>query len=234
MYLIALCDDDVRHAQDILRRVEDHFGDGRQSVELFESSRQLLDRIRQGYKPHIALLDICLPDINGIDLARQINRLLPECQIIFITSFLSFAPDAYDAEHLYFILKEQLDQRLTPALHRAVRSLEGRRGYVFLQRDGSVYPVALRDVLYIERALRKTLVATAEGDYTSRQTPAELAAEDGGFVRCHQSYWVNLSRVQCMEASCFVLENGRRVPISRTYRQQAKERFFHSLVEGAY
>lgn len=230
MFLIALCDDDPLHTQDILDDVDKILGSDRQNTRTFPSSQQLLDHIKRGYQPHIALLDICMPDINGIELAQQINCLLPDCQIIFITSFLTFAPEAYDAAHVYFILKSQLRRRLPLALERAVSVLEAQHAELLLQKEGASFTVAIGDVCYIERVLRKTQVVTEKGVFLSRCTPMELVKERPCFVRCHQSYWVNLSHVECMENNHFLLDNGTRIPISRTYQHNARQQFFRSLV----
>ena len=232
MFLIALCEDEPAHAQDILHGVETFFGDKRREIRTFASSQQLLEQIAQGYQPHIALLDICLPDVNGIDLAQQINHLLPDCQIIFITSFISFAPDAYEADHLYFVLKAQLRQRLGTALQRAVDALRAKYKRLLLRKDGASYMIPLDDILYVERTLRKTEVSTPRDTFVSRQTPAELLSGCDGFIRCHQSYWVNLSHVKCMENNYFVLDTGVLIPISRTYQHDARQQFFRALVIG--
>ena len=68
--------------------------------------------------------------------------------------------------------------------------------------------------------------------FVTQRTPAQLLEESRGFIRCHQSYWVNLSRVRCIRDGAFVMESGGCVPISRTYQHPAREAFFRSLVDG--
>ena len=84
----------------------------------------------------------------------------------------------------------------------------------------------------MERILRRTKLTLLDSteDWTPL-TPAELLNTDGTqqFIRCHQSYWVNFRRIETMENGCFLLPNGLRVPISRTYRSAAREQFFSRL-----
>ena len=84
----------------------------------------------------------------------------------------------------------------------------------------------------MERILRRTKLTLLDSteDWTPL-TPAELLNTDGTqqFIRCHQSYWVNFRRIETMENDCFLLPNGLRVPISRTYRSTAREQFFSRL-----
>lgn len=173
-----------------------------------------------------------MPDSSGIELAQHLHEKLPRCQVIFVSSFLDYATSVYDVEHVYFILKSQMAQRLGPALRRAMDALGAVRADLLLERDGASYRVPVSEVLYAERVLRKTRVVTTRGDFMTQRTPAQLLEESRGFIRCHQSYWVNLSRIRCIRDGAFVMESGGCVPISRTYQHPAREAFFRSLVDG--
>ncbi|EKC47003.1 Response regulator of the LytR/AlgR family, partial [human gut metagenome] len=59
----------------------------------------------------------------GIRLAQSMKHYAPFCQIIFLSSYLSYATEVYETEHIYFILKSQLHQRIGPALHQALTAL---------------------------------------------------------------------------------------------------------------
>lgn len=233
MYQLAICDDDDLHREHTLRCLREIPDAARCDIRTFSDAGTLLAAVAGGScRPHIAMLDICMPDANGIDLARQLHQKVPDCQVIFLSSFLDFAPAVYDVEHVYFILKSQLDQRLAPALKRAMDALDAVHAQLLLERDDAAYRVPVSEVLYLERVLRKTHVVTVRGDFWSPQVPARLVGESRRFVRCHQSYWVNLARVRCLKNGAFILENDAHIPISRTYQREARDAFFRSLVNG--
>ena len=73
--------------------------------------------------------------------------------------------------------------------------------------------------------------ALCASDYDSMpfDKALKLLEESRGFIRCHQSYWVNFRQIETMENDCFLLPGGLRVPISRTYRSTAREQFFSRL-----
>ena len=119
-----------------------------------------------------------------------------------------------------------------PLLRGYMDALGAVRADLLLERDGASYRVPVSEVLYAERVLRKTRVVTTRGDFMTQRTPAQLLEESRGFIRCHQSYWVNLSRIRCIRDGAFVMESGGCVPISRTYQHPAREAFFRSLVDG--
>lgn len=158
------------------------------------------------------------------------EALRPFCQIIFLSSYLSYATEVYETEHIYFILKSQLHQRIGPALHQALTALGDRSVQITAQKDGSTHVIALQDVLYLERNLRKTKVITQQGVFLTQESPETLISGSGHFVRCHQSYWVNLKHVQAIGSNHFTMDSGSGIPISRTYLQEAKQRFLHELI----
>ena len=158
------------------------------------------------------------------------KQYAPLCQIIFLSSYLSYATEVYETEHIYFILKSQLHQRIGPALHQALTALGDRSVQITAQKDGSTHVIALQDVLYLERNLRKTKVITQQGVFLTQESPETLISGFGHFVRCHQSYWVNRKHVQAIGSNHFTMDSGSGIPISRTYLQEAKQRFLHELI----
>lgn len=81
-------------------------------ISCFDSSEALLQAVVSGYAPDIAVLDIQMGEMDGISLAKRLNALTPSCRIIFVTSYLAFATEVYSTEHVYFILKSQIDERI--------------------------------------------------------------------------------------------------------------------------
>ena len=67
-------------------------------------------------------------------------------------------------------------------------------------------------------------------DTRNQESPETLISGSGHFVRCHQSYWVNLKHVQAIGSNHFTMDSGSGIPISRTYLQEAKQRFLHELI----
>ena len=116
------------------------------------------------------------------------------------------------------------------ALRKALGALSTEKTLT-LRRGGSYQRVGLDMVLYLERSLHKMLVHTTDGDLETTQSPQALLAGDvaAEFIRCHQSFWVNCRAIVGMEHETFCLSDGTRVPISRSYRKDAREAFFRLL-----
>lgn len=233
MLNIIVCDDDALHRCEIIKCVQNALGAVRADISDFHAPAQLLQHLREtGFQPHIALLDICMPEQDGISLARDLKEYAPSCQIIFLSSYLSYTTEVYEVEHIYFILKSQLQQRIGAALHRALAALGDSTAQIAVEKDKITRRIALQDVLYLERNLRKTVIYTAQDVFLSQKTPQTICGASVSFTRCHQSYWVNLDHVQAMGDHKFTIDNGASVPISRTYSQSAKRQFLQRLVHA--
>ena len=183
------------------------------------------------YHPDIAVLDIRMADVDGIALAKEVNRLAPACRVIFLSSYAGYLMDAYEAEHIYYVLKSDEAARLPVALRKALGALSAEKTLT-LRRGGSYQRVGLDTVLYLERSLHKTIVHTTDGTLETTQSPQALLESghaEADFIRCHQSYWVNCRAIVGMEHETFCLSDGTRVPISRSRRNDARAAFFRLL-----
>lgn len=230
MLSIAICDDEALHRQNTMNVLLRHAAAYDPALREFASPAALLAAMEEEhYAPEIAFLDIQMEE-SGIALAQTINRRCPSCAVIFLTSYLNFATEVYEAKHVYFILKEQLEERVDAALARALQQMRDEK--VLVYRSGSsLGTIPAREILYLERVLRQTRIMTMKGEVWSKEEPAKLLQGAVGerFVRCHQSYWVNLEKIKVWNKTEFSLEDGTRIPISRTYRSEAQALFFKHL-----
>ena len=229
MIRIAVYDDTREHCDQLAALLQETLKGRSVEVERFPSTGELLRYITSGgYSPDIAFLGVKLWDGDGIDLAERLNELIPACRIVFLSDTLQPASEVYRAEHVWFILRSELPRFLGPALERALSAPESARGRgILVKGRGKAIFVPIEKLLYLERCRRKTLVRTQNGEYVSSERPAVLlegeAAE--GFIRCHMSYWVNRDRIAALERSEFVLTDGTRIPISRSFRASARAAF---------
>lgn len=115
--------------------VDDHPAVLRQVAQLLSGEFQVVDTLPDGHNlqqivdtrhPDIIVLDVSLPDISGIELARQLTAAAAAPKIVFLTVHddPDFARAALATGALGYVIKSRLASDLIPALHAA---LEGRR-----------------------------------------------------------------------------------------------------------
>lgn len=231
---IAICDDNSTHlklAEDLVTSYLDNENRS-YAVQTFSSAEELLSEINKDhYAPDIAVLDIELGGEDGITLAKRMNLLVPMCRIIFLTGYIDYAPDAYEAEHIWFVVKKTADRYFPSAMKKALQSLENSPAAVpsiIVREDGKSIAVPVSQILYISKVSRKSLISCKDTEYHDTRRPALLIPEElrEQFIHCHQGYWVNISMIRELDHDVLVLENGIRIPISRTHKDEVRDRFF--------
>lgn len=232
MLQIAVCDDEKLYLNEVLQILHDTLGDTPNRIQTFQNSAALLAAVEEdGYIPNIAVLDIRMDEVDGITLAKQLNRASPTSKVIFISSYSGYLMDVYETEHVYFVLKPNMEERLPVALQKALASTDNVK--TLSVKSGSYHQrIRLDAILYIERLKHKTIVHTDEGDIETAQLPKTLIDSGGvqaDLIRCHQSFWVCSKAIAAMEREQFKLRDGSFVPISRTYRNESRKAFFELL-----
>lgn len=235
MLQVAVCDDEAVFLDRTVQILHDAFGEMPHAIQTFQTAGAALSAIGEtDYRPDIAVLDIRLADADGIALAKQINRSVPACRIIFLSSYTGYLMDAYEAEHVYYVLKPDMAARLPVALRKALTALASDKALT-VRRGASVQRIALDRVLCLERFLHRTVIHMTDGDLETTQDPRELLesgqAEDH-FIHCHKSFWVNEQMIASMERDNFRLNGGMLIPISRSHRDAARAAFLWRVLDG--
>ena len=225
---IGICDDAPDWREKTRETVKHCIEQMANSVEIysFQNGNELLS---EDHPPmHILFMDIEMSGENGIDLAMEVNRKWPKCQVIYLTNFWSYAMEVYETRHVYYIVKEKFEEKLPGVLEKAIEQLRKQNRRIVLQCHGGVKAnLKLDDILYFERDKRVTYVVTTEKEYTVDDKIPEIeeriASDD--FVRCHTSFLVNFSYVKECTKKKMLLENGKIVDISRSYWKKTEEAY---------
>ena len=234
MIKIAICDDNVQHLHYTAELIRRELSSHQTELSLFPNAEKLLQAVAtEKQHPDIAVLDIVLGGENGIQLAKQLNHLTPGCKIIFLTGYPDYASASYEADHIWFVLKSAAETYLAPALKKALAVSEENLLGITAKTGGKTFFIPLGDILYLDRVGRKARIVCKDGIYPVSGKPASLINERIGeyFVQCHQGYWINLRQVKALEKNEFIIEGDIRIPISRSFREEARSCFFARLSE---
>jgi len=159
--------------------------------------------------PQIVLLDIQMPGMTGIELARHISARAqsdpprPMPLIIFATAHDEFAVDAFEVRAIDYLLKPVRAERLRQALERALtripleqaqaidqlaRATNTRRRHLSVHERGRVILVPLEQVVYLKAELKYITVRSKEREYLIEESLTSLEEEFGDrFVRIHRN-----------------------------------------------
>lgn len=168
----------------------------------------------------------------GIEAARQINADAPNCQIVYLTNYLHYSLDVYQTDHAWYVLKSQLEQRLPEIFQKLAFVDKMRHALVVLDPidEEGIVSVPCNDIRYFERQGRITFVAMRGAkSYSVRDKVSDLLEKlpQAWFSRCHNSYAVNLSYIRAVRASELILDDGMRLPVSRSRSKQLRAQYLH-------
>ncbi len=217
MIVVAICEDEGYILEELRKKVEKYINRKSldASIKTFTSGEELLKAKK---KLDIILLDLMLPGIDGLEVARQISG---RSRIIFVTSYREYAVEAFDANAVHYLVKPVTEERLFSALDRAVNQTEQMDNQALtLIKSGKTQVILIRDILYCEVFNHQVRIHTVHGTYDYFGTLDMLEAKlDERFFRCHRSFVVNMNCVAGQEKGVAILINGERIFISR--RKQA-------------
>lgn len=196
----------------------------------------------------VVLLDIQMPGMDGMELARHLLHLHHRPALIFITAFDQHAIEAFEVHALDYLLKPIRLERLRQALEKAgkpkpsveepLRKLQKQaRSHLSISSRGRVFLLPVHEVLYLKAELKYVTVKTAQHEYLLEETLTHLEEEFGQlFLRIHRnclvarSAVIGFERVEIeREAHWVVLLQGcaEKLPISRRQQHLVRE-FGHS------
>jgi len=184
----------------------------------------------------VVLLDIRMPQMDGIELARHLNKLDHPPVIVFTTAYDAYAIQAFEQRAIDYLLKPIRLGRLFEALSRARDAVPIRtevlkdlmpepRTHLSVHERGKIILVPIADVLYLRAEMKYVTVRTAEREYLIEESLTALEKEYAArFVRTHRSCLVAKSAIAGFEKGGEEGESGwlmrvhgleERLPISR-------------------
>ncbi len=202
------------------------------SVSVYSSGSGLLAALRnEGCD--ILLLDIDMPGISGLDIARRLSELPDKPLLVFVTSHDELVYDSLQFHPFGFVRKAYLEKELRTVLEDAAKELGGRDRHLrFRSSDGDV-KLKLDEILYFEADGNYIKLFAADGEYRFRDTVSSLenALSGSGFVRIHKGFLVNQSAVRIINADECVLNDSTRLPIGRSYSENARKQLMRYMLK---
>jgi two-component system, LytTR family, response regulator AlgR len=194
--------------------------------------------------PDIVLLDVRMPGMSGLEVARHLALLAEPPAVIFTTAYDQYAMEAFEAEAVGYLLKPVRGERLASALERATRLTGGKlaamaghsgvapRTHIAARLGDAIRLIPINDVYYFSADQKYTTVRHRLGsdliDDALRALEQEFAAQ---FVRIHRSALVHVRQVAGIartgdgQFEVLLRDVAERLPVSRRQAGELRERF---------
>lgn len=167
----------------------------------------------------IALLDIYMNKMNGIDAAREIRKTNDKMELIFLTTSRDFAVEAFAVNAANYLVKPYSWEQLFEALDRILREKATPEPTVTLRCEIGLQTFELRDVEFFEVQKHNLYINLSDGNrLTARLSMKQLREEIGknaDYIPCGASYLVNLHHIVSLNNLTLITKVGRKIPVPR-------------------
>ena len=237
MLRIGICDD-LADARLVLRSALERILDTRNvPAQYFEFSSG--ETLLQWYGRHageldLLFLDMELREMDGMETARRLRAADEGLQLVFVTGYADHVFDGYSVGALGYLMKPPRNEQLESVLYRAQAALVRQLDQAYICRSGETYyRIPMGKILYFASDRRQVECVTPDRTYIFYGKLDAVAADVGSrFVRIHQRYLVRAGAVARLESGEVTLQDGTRLPVSRSCQQSALLALTRAELEG--
>lgn len=237
MLIIAVCDDNNADKNKIVQILETYLQNKQIMCKIFayDNAEKLLSAMaEEGLGFDLIFLDIVMGDINGITCARLIRQQDHIVRIAFLTSSTEHVYEGYEVNAVRYLLKPISEKKLIVFLEEIIDQIEeAEKESITITSGGVTKIILIRKIIYLESEKNIVKIVLAQ----PRENIAIYTTLDGFeqlhqsmmWIRSHKSFLVNFLYIEEYKNDQFVLQDGTVIPISRTYKNTARERFYALL-----
>lgn len=161
--------------------------------QIFSSSKTLLEDDLSSIQ--VAFLDIDMPEFNGLDVAKVLHQRYPEMILVFVTSFIKYAPSGYKVNAFRYLLKAQLDEELSDCMDDLQEKLYDNNITIQIRQRDRILPLSIKSILYFEgtsqRRVQIFLLSGETIEGLGKLEDYDNFLSDQGFIRLQKSFLVN-------------------------------------------
>jgi len=216
---IALVEDNELHREQISQEINAYFDELNEACELrlFDNGSDMLDHYNAVGGYDLLLLDIQLPGIDGVSLAKQVRQHDEKVLIVFITSMTAYAVQGYSVHALDYILKpiNRISFRSTLDLARELFQ-QRKEHFISVTTSEGLVKLDISQIYYIETEKHAVRLHYTKGSFHINDTlkSIEEKLKNAPFCRCNNCYLVNLAHVERVKKEDVIVA-GHELSFSR-------------------
>ena len=228
---IAVCDDEELFRIEFKTILDKVLINAEYDIDTFSGGSSLYEAfIKEPFD--LVFLDIEMPGIDGITLAKRLRALSENVHIVFLTSHIEYALEGYEVNALRYLVKPVDINKLGEVL-KYIQDKKNNSRQIMIKQEGEEIVIDLSDVIYIESMDKNVRIVTSKKEYITRYNISDYEEElkNNGFFRIHRSYLISLSKVKKIVKNDVVMDGDISLPVSRSNVKALKEALY-SYVEG--
>ncbi len=227
---IYICDDEPKIRSDLSKSVSTLVPNSH--ITEYASGLELIEKMGEE-ACDILLLDIDMPDLSGLDIAKRLGNLPKKPLLVFVTGHDELVYDSLLFHPFGFVRKSHIDSELPKILADSVDELNSRQRHFAFHTAAAEIKLRLDEIIYFEADGNYLKLFTPSDEYRFRDTlgAVENALSAYGFVRIHKGFLLNQAAVKKLYADEIELTNGNRLPIGRSYQDSARKAIMRYMLK---
>ena len=229
---IVICDDNLNIISEIKEMLNEYSAIKNVPLEIstFDNGKAVLDS-NDNY--NIAILDVEMPDMNGIALGEELRKRNKQIVLIYLTAHSQYLDSALNLNAARFFEKPIDKDRFFSGMDNALERIDNTTINFFIRDDKTQVRVTAESIIYIEISHRKTKVVTEDKIYFTTHTLDYFKDRlvSSIFAQPHKSYIINFNFITAYERGEIVLDSRYKIPISRS-KQTEFHKSFVRFMEG--
>lgn len=243
MFHIALCDDDARQMQLTHKLLNNYLSLRGVTAKIWEfASAQALLNAMYDETFDLYLLDIVMPEMDGIDLGMELRKTDENGVIIYLTTSPDFALEGYSVKAASYLLKPVQEEKLFSSLDDALKAITDRRKQsIMVKTADGMSRLLLDDILYVEQTERAPRYYMKDGScvvgvtiQTSFQDTIRPLLADKRFYLCGASFVLNLHCIKSINKADVLFAGGQQTTVPRRAAAELNTAWIHYWLEGGH
>ncbi len=227
---IAICDDFEEIRNQIYNYITDIFITLPFSakIDCFSNGEELCEEIEKS-QYDLIFLDIELPKMNGVDVAKYVRDTLKNerVQIAYISGIKDYALDLFDSRPINFLVKPLSREQIKKVIDKYIKITKVDDSLFTYQVRNEYFKIPLSDILYFESSGRKITIKTTDSEncFYSSLKKIYPKVQNKNFLFVHKSFLVNYKHILSYQYEQVVMDDGTTIPISQAKRKEIRAAF---------
>ena len=228
---IAICDDEELFRIEFKSVLDKVLINAEYDIDTFSGGSSLYEAFLKN-PFDLVFLDIEMPGIDGITLAKRLRAVSENVQIVFLTSHIEYALEGYEVNALRYLVKPVDMNKLSEVL-KYIQDKKNNSRQIMIKQEGEDIVIDISDVIYMESMDKNVRIVTSKSEYITRYNISDYEEElkNSGFLRIHRGYLISLSKVKKIVKNDVVMDGDISLPVSRSNVKALKEALY-AYVEG--
>jgi two-component system response regulator LytT len=201
------------------------------NIDTFDDGNRLVESFK-ALPYDLLFLDIEMPAVDGITLAKSLRAISEKVFIVFLTSHVEYAIEGYEVNALRYLTKPVDIDKLKEVI-RYVQEKQGASRQLIIKEDGEELLININDVIYLESMNQNVRIVTTQGEHVIRYNIGDFEEQlkNDGFFRSHRGYLISLAKVKKLSKNDVIMEGDVILPVSRSNVKALKDALY-TYVEG--